>query len=241
MHDLRIEVGLTDFVLGIPRPPGHRDGCNSQDAKLWTAFHPLANATEDFCSRHCANSLHCFETYPGANGCFMVLGDRACWEAGSLNTSQGVEDRADRRLRGRLGGCRLSQAEEDEADVGTAMQCGQAADAKLGRLAFGLIRPDWAGSVATLSFSLDLQIGEQRFEADFTPIALHRGPPRPSDALSLLLGENDSGTVVLGSKASVDSLGRVVVSISEYDPAAWKSLRLLVMPMVADPATWLST
>ncbi|CAE6927047.1 Herc2 [Symbiodinium sp. KB8] len=57
--------------------------------------------------------------------------------------------------------------------------------------------------------------------------------------MALLLGdraESEEGIAVLRSESSVDAEGNILVKLFEYDPKAFRSLRLLVMPMVADPA-----
>jgi len=106
-------------------------------------------------------------------------------------------------------------------------------------LPFGEVRPDWRAGKATLNFALELEMGGQRFDADFTTIAFHQGPPRPADAMALLLGDHaeaEEGIAVLRSESSVDAEGNILVKLFEYDPKSFRSLRLLVMPMVADPA-----
>ncbi|CAE7378922.1 unnamed protein product, partial [Symbiodinium sp. CCMP2456] len=247
VQDLHIQVEVTDVVVGLPRLAGRDPDCSSQSAELWTTYHGEAEPSEELCSRVCANSLTCFTSYPGANGCFALVGKRSCWELpqtrdiGEVNASlQGADSssgqlptwRAERHLRGRLSGGRRK---ENETPVG------QMVAVEAGKLAFGVVQPDWAGPAATLSFSLDLEVGGQSFETDFVPITLHRGLPAPNDVLCLLIGEKDAGSEVLKPEGKVDSQGNAVVTISEYDPTVFKSLRLLVMPLLPDPdlrANW---
>ncbi|CAE7359257.1 LRRC15 [Symbiodinium sp. CCMP2592] len=152
---------------------------------------------------------------------------------GEVNTSRGNGSGqlpawgAERRLQGRLTG---GQRKENETLFG------QMVGVEAGKLPFGLVHPDWAGPTATLSFSLDLEVGGQSFETDFLPITLHRGLPAPTDVLCLLIGEKDASTEVLKSEGSVDGEGNVVITIAEYDPTIFKRLRLLVMPLLPDPA-----
>eukprot|EP00439_Symbiodinium_sp_Y106_P014686 s4170_g2.t1 len=57
--------------------------------------------------------------------------------------------------------------------------------------------------------------------------------------MALLLGDHaeaEEGIAVLRSESSVDAEGNILVKLFEYDPKSFRSLRLLVMPMVADPA-----
>ncbi|CAE7208455.1 unnamed protein product [Symbiodinium sp. CCMP2592] len=241
VQNLTVEVGVADFVLGLPQSEHKLFGCSPETAKFWTSFHWLANATEDLCAHDCALNLECFQSYAGASGCFRIVGERDCWEAsdiGEFNTTQGPSlgtvllARHDRRLQGWLDGCVLD--EENKSAM-----CSHAVDMERSRLSFGMVRPDWSADTATLRFSLHLQIGEEHFEAQITPITLHRGPPLPTEFLTMLVGEmagRGSRTVILNSQNSVDTEGKLSVVISEYDPVDFKKLRLLVMPVLPDPA-----
>ena len=259
VQDVHITVSLTDFVLGLPHPPNHRP---SQNAGLWTEHHPVINASKERCSRLCGHSLDCFDVYPGRHGCYMVVGDRHHWEAegeleavsngtGAVSVGSPNPTYTDRVMRGRLDGCAIApkEAEQEEAEEAeeedkegmngaASMPCSPPVEAEAGQLIFRKVRPDWRGNEATLSFALDVEIGGQRFETGFMPVLLRQGPPQATKALVMLLGMNASGTNVLSSQSSVDDEGNIVANVSEYDPMAFSSFKLLVMPLLPDPAPW---
>ena len=108
-----------------------------------------------------------------------------------------------------------------------------------GQLNFGKIEPDWGNGAVTLSFNLDVRIGGLQFNSHVTPISLRQGPPRLTDVLAVLLGMKDKGTSVLSSHFTVDGQGRIVIKVPRYDPSSFESLRLVVMPILSDPASWL--
>ncbi|CAE7819905.1 Herc2, partial [Symbiodinium sp. CCMP2456] len=235
---LQLEVGLAEFTVGLPRAASaHKPNPNSS-AELWTSYEPHLGATDTLCAELCANSLHCFHSYPAAAGCYLVLGDRESWEVSDLEPGTEPERPSgyDKRLLGQLDGCRLD-GKTDKGTVATA-RCGQV-KTEGGRLNFSEVQPDWGNGAATLSFNLNVQIGGLHFDSHVTPISLRQGPAQVTDVLAVLLGVKDNGTSVLGSQGTVDGQGRIVIKVSRYDPSAYESLRLLVMPILSDPASWL--
>ncbi|CAE7039634.1 LRRC15 [Symbiodinium sp. CCMP2592] len=233
---LQVEVGLADFTVSLPRAPSAQKANPKSNAELWTSYEPHLGATEALCSKLCADSLHCFRSYPGAAGCYPVLGDRESWEGSELGESQTEQKPPgyEKRLRGQLDGCRLDSGKPDEGTASTT-RCGQV-KTEGGRLNFGEIQPDWGNGAATLSFNLDVRIGGLHFDSHVTPISLQQGPPRVTDVLAVLLGVKENGTSVLRSQGTVDDQGGIVINVSRYDPSSFQSLRLLVMPVVSDPA-----
>ncbi|CAE6963622.1 Lingo4 [Symbiodinium sp. CCMP2592] len=240
LQDFRFEVQLADFLLGLPRPRSHGPAALGQ---LWTTYNDRPNATEQSCSADCGHDLACLESYVGPGGCYAVLADRKGLESGDLpqNLSTSLKA-AEQNLTGRLSGCRLEEVrvagEAEEAKRGKTTQCSDEVEMKPGQLQlpFGRVQPDWAFRLATLSFALELETGGQKFEAEATPISFRQGTPPPSDAMAMLVGQNASGSFVLKTESSLDVQGNVVISVSKYDPLAFDTLRLLVMPMLPDPA-----
>ncbi|CAE7225085.1 vasn [Symbiodinium sp. CCMP2592] len=240
VQDFRFEVQLADFLLGLPRPRSRGPGALGQ---LWTTYRDRPNATVQSCSADCGHDLACLESYVGPGGCYAVLADRKGLEAGDLpqNLSTSLKA-AEQNLTGRLSGCRLEEVraagEAEEAKRGKTTQCRDDVEMKPGQLHlfFGRVQPDWAFHLATLSFALQLETGGQKFEAEATPISFRQGTPPPSDAMAMLIGQNRSGSFVLKTESSLDVQGNVVISVSKYDPLAFDTLRLLVMPMLPDPA-----
>ncbi|CAE7694050.1 LINGO4 [Symbiodinium sp. CCMP2592] len=233
---------LPGSVFSIPegQPRSHGPAAVGQ---LWTTYWDRPNATEESCSADCAHDLACLESYVGPGGCYAVLADRKGLESGDLseNLPSSVKA-AEQNLTGRLSGCRLEEVraagEAEEAKRGKTTQCRDDVEMKPGQLQlfFGRVQPDWAFHLATLSFALKLETGGQKFEAEATPIFFRQGTPPPSDAMAMLVGHNASGSFVLKTESSLDVQGNVVISVSKYDPLAFDTLRLLVMPMLPDPA-----
>lgn len=111
------------------------------------------------------------------------------------------------------------------------------AEANQDLLHFGNVVPDWQSNSAGLRFALQVEVGEQSFEAQATTIQLQRGAPVPIDVIGMVLGaQKDGSKKLLESKATVDRTGNIAVEISEYDALDFDHLRLLLLPVVPDRA-----
>lgn len=106
-------------------------------------------------------------------------------------------------------------------------------------ISFAGVHPDWHANAAAIKFSLEVEAGEQKREAESTFIQVQQGPPVPIDAIGVLLGKSQNSTMVLNSTTSVDRVGKVTVEVAEYDPFDIDSLRLLLLVMLPDRAPWL--
>ena len=202
-------------------------------------FVPLVAATnESICSTRCSDSLDCFAHFVGHTGCFFALSNHSWLEEYQEHAKYPLSALVakDRKISGYLTGCILKNA----SDVG-AGPCTEPPAAEKELLRFGKIRPDWRKNSATLSFALQVEVGGQRFEAEFAAIQLRQGLPLPIDAMGVLLGarSSDASIVQVQSETVIDDLGGVTVNISKFDPMNFSTMRLLVMPLLPDRVSWL--
>ena len=104
-------------------------------------------------------------------------------------------------------------------------------------LTFHNVVPDWSSASAALNFALHMAVGEQSHDSASTVIQLQKGPPAPTDAIAVLLGNVNGQNVVLNSTSWVDRASDMTLKIFEYDPRKVKTLYLLLLPILPDKAT----
>eukprot|EP00438_Fugacium_kawagutii_P035658 Skav208374 [mRNA] locus=scaffold1964:730000:732768:- [translate_table: standard] len=214
----QLDVFLADFVLGVPEDVslGADHLAPPENREIWTAFEAKENSTNEACAALCRHTLQCFMHYVGQEGCFMAFGDH-----NSLETSPGppLLLANGRRISGKVAGCGANRTEDE---------CSMTAPLKQS-IRFPGVQPDWRSKAAAIEFSLEVEAGEQKHEAEATVIQVQQGPPVPVDAIAILLGEKNNESTVLNSTTTVDRLGKVSVEVAEYDPFNIDSLRLLLL------------
>eukprot|EP00438_Fugacium_kawagutii_P000366 Skav230983 [mRNA] locus=scaffold629:33299:39033:+ [translate_table: standard] len=224
----QLDVFLADFVLGVPEDAssGADHLAPPENREIWTAFEAKENSTNEACAALCRHTLQCFMHYVGREGCFMAFGDHH-----GLETRPGppLLLAKGRRISGKVAGCGANR---------TGDECSMRADLKES-ISFAGVQPDWRSKAAAIEFSLEVETGEQKHEAEATFIQVQQGPPVPVDAIGILLGESDNETALLNSTTSVDRYGKVSLEMAEYQPFNIDSLRLLLLVMLPDRAPWL--
>eukprot|EP00438_Fugacium_kawagutii_P035656 Skav208372 [mRNA] locus=scaffold1964:715201:717875:- [translate_table: standard] len=155
----QLDVFLADFVLGVPEDVslGADHLAPPENREIWTAFEAKENSTNEACAALCRHTLQCFMHYVGQEGCFMAFGDH-----NSLETSPGppLLLANGRRISGKVAGCGANRTEDE---------CSMTAPLKQS-IRFPGVQPDWRSKAAAIEFSLEVEAGEQKHEAEATAV-----------------------------------------------------------------------
>eukprot|EP00913_Durusdinium_trenchii_P028855 g27056.t1 len=229
--EIDLTVTLVDFYLGLPI---RESDSSAHSSSLWTVFEAKEHTNNETCHSRCNDHPQCLTSFLGV-GCYFAYNNQSFPGDGPI---QGLTPSTLRRLAGRLDGCIAKTPTNGNGGAGPCGHC----QAEHHVLQFRRVHPDWQGRSARLSLALELDVGEQHFDAESGTLELHQGRPAASDAVVLLRGEAAANATLpaveatLSCEVSVDSEGNVLATVGQYDPFNYSSLHLLVMPVVLDQA-----
>ncbi|CAK9064104.1 unnamed protein product [Durusdinium trenchii] len=230
--EIDLTVTLVDFYLGLPI---RESDSSAHSSSLWTVFEAKEHTNNETCHSRCNDHPQCLTSFLGVGGCYFAYNNQSFPGDGPI---QGLTPSTLRRLAGRLDGCIAKTPTNGNGGAGPCGHC----QAEHHVLQFRRVHPDWQGRSARLSLALELDVGEQHFDAESGTLELHQGRPAASDAVVLLRGEAAANATLpaveatLSCEVSVDSEGNVLATVGQYDPFNYSSLHLLVMPVVLDQA-----
>lgn len=228
-----MQVKLSDFSISLPLSADSR-----RTSALWTEFESRDNLREDECSAFCESHLDCFDSFTSKSGCFFVKGNHREIHAGSApepTWSKALTSSTERKITGYLYGC-VQQSGTNHQGLCLATSS-NGAD---GTMTFQ-VSPEYHGAKATLTFSVVMEVGEQKFESQSSSIQLHRGLPILKDAVVVLIQTFGTSEVILEPNVTIDSFGNIEVLVSKFDPTNLTELQLSVVPLLADPVPCLGS
>lgn len=227
--NLTATILFADFFLGVPLERHEAKNLEVAEDATWTVFHRRRNFSD--CKTDCSDDPDCLASFEGTHGCFAAYHSYAWHESQSCSGAAKLEKGVSHdSFRAQMFGC-VTRAGSLDSECGPDIQV-QDQSAR-----FESVSPDWQGGVSgQLRLKLRREQSLERRPVDAQAISLSKELPLPTDVLVKLIAENATGnaTTVLHARGMVSKEGDIVVTASKFDPFLFRSLRLIVVPILPD-------